>query len=196
MSASVLYHKKLFRTYYPVFTRFISILSEHIQLFPKIRSISYVSIVQDLPGVGQEGLSTSMKPNTNQRHHTIPPSNRIFNVFHNFISKLCNIHCRALFPNTPGLKFINSRKNKCLVLYIFQKLRRNFPNRRNSEKFHISGHIDVSNMDMGTCVQCSMVSQIQNSCESVDYRRMYYDAGLRPFLRISLCATHGTFNTA
>jgi hypothetical protein len=136
-----------------------------------------------------------MKSNTNHRHHTIPPLNRIFNVFHNLISKLCNVHCRALFPDSPGPKFINSGKNKCLVLYILQKLRRNFPNGRNSVKFHISGHIGVRNMDMGTSVQCSMVSQIQNSCESLDYRNVKYDAGLRPFLRISLRATHDTFTT-
>ena len=147
-----------------------------------------------------------MKPNTNHRHHTIPPLNRIFNVFHNLTSKLCNIHCRALFPNTPGPKFINSGKNKCLILYILQKLRRNLPNRRNSEKFHISGHIGVSNMNMGMSVQCSIVSQIQNFyvgylydlqiqniCESLDYRSMKHDAGLRPFLRIFLRTTHGTF---
>ena len=164
--------------------------------FPKIRSFPYVSVVQDLPWVGQERLSTSMKPNTNHRHHIIPPLNRIFNVFHNLISKLCNIHCRALSPHTPGPKFINSWKNKFLVLYILQKLRRNFPNRRNSKKFHISEHIGLCNMDMGTYVQCSMVSQIQNSCESLDYRSMKYDAGLRPFPRISLRATHGTFTTA
>ena len=35
-----------------------------------------------------------------------------------------------------------------------------FSQQKKLRKIHISGHIVLSNMDMGTSVQCSLVSQI------------------------------------